>query len=364
LEAERRVARLAENQSVRGRRAADLAPERDRLTAEQATHAQNEAEAASEEERLLVRNEETREKRNGLQVTRTDKEGQLALVRVELETLHDSQRRAEVQNARAETRRAAAVEELLEQYGWSEADAIAQAPEVDLPENAASEANRLRREMRQMGEVNLGAIEAFDRLTQRHTELSLQAEDVEGGIAEINETIKELDRLTGSRFHDAFEQVNAAFGKTFAQLFPGGEAELRLLDPANALDSGVEIDVILPGKRKQNLELLSGGERSLSALAFLFALLRIKPTPLVVLDEVDAPLDGRNVERYVEMLKSESQAIQFLVITHNPVTIEAADIWFGVTMQEPGVSTLVPIRLAPSTLVEHVAEVVPAAFLH
>ncbi|HRK22641.1 MAG TPA: AAA family ATPase, partial [Fimbriimonadaceae bacterium] len=109
--------------------------------------------------------------------------------------------------------------------------------------------------------------------------------------------------------------------------------------------SGIEIDVTLPGKKQQRLELLSGGERSLCATAFLFSLLKVKPSPLVILDEVDAPLDGRNVERFVEMLKDFTETTQFILITHNPTTIEAAPVWIGVTMQEPGVSTLVPARM-------------------
>ncbi len=119
---------------------------------------------------------------------------------------------------------------------------------------------------------------------------------------------------------------------------------LGLTDQTDKLDSGVDLLVTLPGKRRQALNLLSGGERSLCAAAFLFALLTVKPSPLVVLDEVDAPLDGRNVERFIALLKS-FEAIQFIVITHNPTTIEAAPVWLGVSMQEPGISTLIPMRM-------------------
>jgi chromosome segregation protein len=141
----------------------------------------------------------------------------------------------------------------------------------------------------------------------------------------------------------------------FAKMFGGGEGEIDLLDPANVLDSGVEIKVTVPGKRRQRLELLSGGERALSATAFLFALLKVKPSPLVILDEVDAPLDGRNVERFVGVVREFTERSQFIVITHNAVTMEEADIWFGVTMQEPGVSTLVPVRVREKQMIEHMA---------
>jgi chromosome segregation protein len=141
----------------------------------------------------------------------------------------------------------------------------------------------------------------------------------------------------------------------FVKMFGGGEGEIELLDPNNVLDSGVEIKVTVPGKRRQRLELLSGGERALSATAFLFSLLRVKPSPLVILDEVDAPLDGRNVERFVGVVREFTGRSQFIVITHNAVTMEEADIWFGVTMQEPGVSTLVPVRVPDKHMIQHVA---------
>ena len=143
--------------------------------------------------------------------------------------------------------------------------------------------------------------------------------------------------LTGGIF-DIFVEV-------FQKLFPGGEGLLSLTLPEAILDTGIEIDITLPGKKRQRLELLSGGERSLCATAFLFSLLKVKPSPLVVLDEVDAPLDGRNVERYIEMLREFMGSTQFILVTHNPTTIEAAPVWLGVTMQEPGVSTLVPARM-------------------
>jgi len=179
-------------------------------------------------------------------------------------------------------------------------------------------------------------------------------------MEDLESSMQELDRLTRTRFLDTFAAVKVAFEREFALLFPGGTADLTLSDPADALESGVDIEVTLPRKRRQRLDLLSGGERSLSAVAFLFALLAVKPTPLVILDEVDAPLDGRNVERYIEGLRRFTDRSQFLIITHNPVTIEAADVWFGVTMNEPGVSTLIPFTVPRPEITE---PVVPAAFL-
>ena len=196
-----------------------------------------------------------------------------------------------------------------------------------------------------MGEVNLGAIEAFDRLDARLTELAAQRADVEAGIGSVEASIRELDKLTRDRFSETFAKVRDEFGAMFLRLFEGGEGVLALTDPDHILESGIDISVTLPGKRRQPLNLLSGGERSLCTVAFLFALLRVKPSPLVVLDEVDAPLDGRNVERFASALHDFTDRTQFIVITHNPSTIERAPVWLGVTMQD-GVSMLLPTRVS------------------
>jgi chromosome segregation protein len=185
---------------------------------------------------------------------------------------------------------------------------------------------------------------------ERWEELAGQREDILTGVREIESGIRELDVLTRKRFDETFERVRQAFEETFQKLFGGGEASLALVDGEESLDAGIEIQVTVPGKRRQRLELLSGGERAMSAIAFLFALLRVKPSPLVILDEIDAPLDGRNVERFVSLMRDSSSDSQFILITHNPVTIESADLWFGVTMQEPGVSSLVPYRVGASVV--------------
>jgi len=272
----------------------------------------------------------------------------------------DLAHQAELARAKADARRSAALQRLLEEYGFTQEDALREAPNLTLPDDAVVTVSRLRREIRGMGEVNLGAIEAYERLTERYGDLFSQREDVVEGKAEVEAGISELDRLTRDRFESTFEAVRVAFGETFARLFGGGEGDLRLSHPDDLLVTGVEVDVTVPGKKRQRLELLSGGERSMSAIAFLFALLKVKPSPLVVLDEVDAPLDGRNVERFIDILRDFTGTSQFMLITHNPVTIENAEIWFGVTMQEPGVSTLVPCRVPEPRVV---SEVVPNAFL-
>lgn len=263
-----------------------------------------------------------------------------AAARAHDEVAHES----ELQRARAEGKKGSLLQRLADDYAKTEDEALEEAKTAEVPADAATLVARLRREARSMGDVNLGAIEAYERLSTRHDELAGQQADLLASIEQLEQVVSELDKRTRHRFEETFVQVREAFQRIFLRLFDGGEADLSLTLPNNMLETGIEIDVTLPGKRKQRLELLSGGERSLCATAFLFALLQVRPSPLVVLDEVDAPLDGRNVERFVQLIR-EFANIQFIVITHNPTTIESAPIWLGVTMAEPGVSTLVPAKV-------------------
>jgi chromosome segregation protein len=258
----------------------------------------------------------------------------------------------ELARARADGRRTAAAQRLIEDFGITEQDAFGLAPATQVPDDAAQVAGRLRRELKSLGEVNLGAIEAYQRLTDRHDELRSQQEDILLGKAEVEASIRELDRLSRDRVRQAFGELQEAFRGTFRELFGGGEGELRFSQADDILESGIELDVTVPGKKRQPLELLSGGERAMVAMAFLFALLRVRPSPLVVLDEVDAALDGSNVERFVGVLRGLAERSQFILITHNAVTIEAAPLWFGVTMREPGVSAVVPFTMPAEPVVE------------
>ncbi|MBL8066445.1 MAG: AAA family ATPase, partial [Chthonomonadaceae bacterium] len=273
-------------------------------------------------------------------------------VRLSIAARESTVHKFELERARHEVQRASLIERLLDDYGLGETQALELARVQTLPKDAASEVAKHRREIRDIGDVNLGAIDAYERMSERHCELRGQLEDIESGAEDIRASIRELDSITTERFESTFELVKEAFSKTFRQLFEGGEGHVILVRGDADQDAGVDIVITLPGKRRQRLELLSGGERALAALAFLFALLAVKPSPLVVLDEVDAPLDGRNVERFVHLMREWSEKIQFILVTHNPMTIESADVWFGVTMQEPGVSTLIPYRLPDKSIVK------------
>lgn len=344
-EAERRLTSILEAEKLRERRSGSLEPERDRFRA-QLSQAEKDKEsfAAQLEATNLEQATALEAKKNHLaEAVKLAEEAKQA--HKNASSFSDTVHQAEIARAKADSKRTTATERLLEEYGITPEEALESAPNILLPDDAASAAAKFRREIKAMGDVNVGAIEAYERLTQRHEELTFQAEDILNGKVEIEAGIKELDRLTRERFLTTFEELRIQFAQMFQRIFNGGEGILELEDNANILDSGVEISVTIPGKKRQRLELLSGGERALSALAFLFALLKVKPSPLVILDEVDAPLDGRNVERFISMMREFSGQTQFILITHNPVTIESADVWFGVTMQEPGVSTVVPFKV-------------------
>ena len=204
---------------------------------------------------------------------------------------------------------------------------------------------RLRAKIDRLGPVNMMAIEQFDELEARHTFLSTQRKDLVDSIAQTSEAIKRIDETTRQRFAEAFAAINRNFQDTFSTLFGGGRAGLTLLDETDPLESGIEIIAQPPGKRLQSVQLLSGGEKALTAIALMFGMFKFKPSPFCVLDEIDAPLDDANIGRFVEMLRSMQQHTQFIVITHNRKTMEIADRLYGVTMEEPGISSIVGVRI-------------------
>ena len=203
----------------------------------------------------------------------------------------------------------------------------------------------LRASIDKLGPVNMMAIEQFDELETRHEFLTTQRKDLVDSIAATNEAISRIDETSKVRFREAFDAINLNFQQTFSTLFGGGHAGITLLDEADPLETGIDIVASPPGKRLQSVQLLSGGEKALTAVALMFAIFRYKPSPFCLLDEIDAPLDDANIGRFVEMLKGMLHHTQFILITHNRKTMEIADRLYGVTMEEPGVSRLISVRL-------------------
>lgn len=207
------------------------------------------------------------------------------------------------------------------------------------------EYKEVREKMDGMGAVNMMAVDEYTEAEQRFDFLSGQRQDLLDSIQDTAQAIEEIDSVCRKQFKEAFEAVNSGFTEAFVHLFGGGHGELRLLEGADESDAGVEIVAQPPGKKLQNVLLLSGGEKALTALALLIALFRYRPSPFCVLDEVDAPLDEANVDRFAAMVKDMSRQTQFIVITHSKRTMEVASMLYGVTMEEPGISKIVSVRL-------------------
>jgi chromosome segregation protein len=203
----------------------------------------------------------------------------------------------------------------------------------------------LRQRLEQMGPVNMMALDEYKETAERHGFLTTQRQDLIESIENTQETIKEIDQISRTKFDEALTKINENFGHVFARLFQGGQAFLRVSDEMNLDESGLDIVVSPPGKKLQNVLLLSGGEKALTALALLVGIFQFRPSPFCVLDEVDAPLDETNVGRFADLLQSLSHDTQFLIVTHSKRMMQGADMIYGVTMQEPGVSKVVSVRL-------------------
>ena len=222
------------------------------------------------------------------------------------------------------------------------------AEQYQKPENVAltqKRVNSLRNEIRELGSVNVDSIEEYKNLKDRYDFMSEQRLDLENTMSKLRKVISDMTQIMKEQFKEKFKVINKNFGEVFAELFGGGKAELTLEDEENILECGIEITVQPPGKKLQNMMLLSGGEKAFTAIALLFAILKINPAPFCVLDEIEAALDDVNVFRYADYLKKFTEHTQFLVITHRKGTMEAADSVYGVTMEESGISKLLSMKL-------------------
>jgi chromosome segregation protein len=237
------------------------------------------------------------------------------------------------------------LQKLAEEYETSFEGAKAKYGVPENPSKAERKVRSLKQQLEQLGDVNVGAIEEYQRLTERLTFLTTQEDDLLQAKQQLYKMIAQMVAEMGKRFADSFAMIREEFQDVFVKMFGGGRADLQLSDPDNLLNTGIEIVAQPPGKKLQQLSLLSGGERSLAALALLFAVLRIKPVPFCFLDEVDAALDEANLTRFTHYLQKFADQTQFIIITHRKHTMEGADVLYGITMQESGVSTLVSVKL-------------------
>lgn len=286
-----------------------------------------------------------REQRLNLQTTLEDLERELKELRRQYKQLVDILQDEEVKVNRLDVELENCLTHLREEYLLTYEAAKEQFPlQIEVSE-ARKKVKLIRLAIDELGTVNLGAIDEYERVSERYTFLTEQQSDLEEAKDTLFQVIDEMDDEMKKRFETTFTSIRSHFETVFQALFGGGRADLRLTDPDDLLNTGVEIVAQPPGKKLQNLSLLSGGERALTAIALLFSILKVRPVPFCVLDEVEAALDEANVFRFAQYLKNYSDETQFIVITHRKGTMEEADVLYGVTMQESGVSKLVSVRL-------------------
>ena len=251
---------------------------------------------------------------------------------------------AELRQTRFDTQTESLKDKLWEEFEMS----YAQAAEHEDPDFVLSKALRLSREykerLREIGDVNVGAIEEYKEVSERYTFLTAQRDDILKAMDELHKVISDMDRIIKARFKENFDTVVVNFEETFRDLFKGGHARLTLEDPENPLESAIEIEAQPPGKKLQNMNLLSGGEKTLTAIALMFAVLKSKPTPFCILDEIEAALDETNIDTVANYIRSFTGP-QFTLITHQKLTMEYADVLYGVTMPESGITQILSLKL-------------------
>ncbi|MDH6363835.1 chromosome segregation protein [Enterococcus sp. PF1-24] len=286
-----------------------------------------------------------KEQRQSLQEQVDALDQQLTAKNKQQKELLSKQTQMEVQKNRAEIQLDTALAYLQEEYNLTYEGALAQYPlTADLTE-AKREVRELKRQIEHLGPVNLNAIEQYQQVSERYEFLTSQRDDLLSAKDQLFETMAEMDEEVKHRFKEVFEAIRSKFQVIFPKMFGGGRAELRLTDPTDLLNTGIEIEAQPPGKKLQSLSLLSGGERALTAIALLFSIIQVRTVPFCVLDEVEAALDEANVARFGHYLSQFQSDTQFIVVTHRKGTMEAANVLYGVTMQESGVSKIVSVRL-------------------
>jgi len=366
---ERELVRLAqaagENASRREQAAAFLQAARSKKTELEAEAkdlavwlAETTSRRVADGEALAARERSVGEAREGITASEALARG----AREGLEGSREERQQAEIQLARLAADRDHVDQRCREELSLSvdeaqaEVEGAAKGEEQAAPLDEAaceSELGELRRKLQEVGPVNMMALEQFTELEGRYQFLSAQQKDLKGSIESLRETIRKINRTSRDKFLEAFEAVGANFNEVFRMLFGGGRAELRLEEGPDPLEAGLEVIAQPPGKRLQNISLLSGGEKAMAAIALLFAVFRYQPSPFCLMDEVDAALDEANVGRFCRMLEQYCHETQFIVVTHNPRSMEAADILYGVTMPEPGISRVVSMRLPEAVATVH-----------
>ena len=346
--------RLQEESAELDRREATLRQQESSITDETASMARQTEELVQQLEvlriekvRLENRQKELEQEWDSARNRVTAAEDHLRSARQTLQEMREERGKFEIDKARNDSDRQHLRETCLAEVNAQPEDLIAsEAVFMSGEELAIAEASyrEMKQRIENMGAVNMMALEEYNECEQRFTFLTRERDDLLQSIADTQQAIKELDQITREKFEQAFASINANFTSAFHTIFGGGTAEMRLTEPDSSGDAGIDIVASPPGKRLQNVLLLSGGEKAMTALALLIAIFRYQPSPFCILDEVDAPLDEANVGRFTRLIGDMSSSTQFIVVTHNRKTMETGSVLYGVTMQEPGVSKLVSVR--------------------
>ena len=287
---------------------------------------------------------EATRQRNEINGTLDDANSEYREIDDELTALLERKNAGEIKSAKLETQLESMKDRLWENFQMSYYQALNYRKEDFVMTGAVKENREIKARMAELGDVNIGAIDEYAKVSERYEFLTGQRADILSSLDDLNGIITDMDKVIKEKFKENFDKVAENFEEIFTELFGGGSAKLTLSDPDDPLEAEIDIEAQPPGKKLQNINLLSGGEKTMTAIAMMFAVLKTKPTPFCILDEVEASLDDSNIERFAEYLKKFDKT-QFTLVTHQKATMEYADVLYGVTMPEQGVSKLLSLKL-------------------
>src|SRR5260221_272999 len=324
-----------------------LVQEQEQLSVQTAEHQLQVESLRAEKRRLEARGIEMEREFEQTRVRSTQVDDALRMARQKLGDFREERSKHEIERARNDSEREHLRHSCIEELNAQPEDLIAESPALLSGEElrvADSQYHEMKARIEAMGPVNMMALEEYNECEQRFGFLARERDDLLQSIADTQQAITELDQVCKQKFEEAFAIINQHFATAFHTLFGGGTGEMRLSEPDSSGEPGIDVVAQPPGKRLQNVLLLSGGEKAMTALALLIAIFRYQPSPFCILDEVDAPLDEANVGRFTRLVGEMSGQTQFIIVTHNRKTMETGSVLYGVTMQEPGVSKLVSVR--------------------
>jgi chromosome segregation protein len=324
-----------------------LVKEQEQLASQIAEHQKQVESLRAEKLRLEALGAEMEKEFDSTRVHSTQVDDSLRMARQKLGDFREERSKLEIERARNESEREHLRQSCIEELNAQPEDLIAEFPALLSGEElrtSDAQYHELKTRIESMGPINMMALEEYNECEQRFDFLGRERADLVQSITDTQQAIAELDVVCKTKFEEAFNIINGNFATAFHTLFGGGTGEMRLSEPDSSGEPGIDVVAQPPGKRLQNVLLLSGGEKAMTALALLIAIFRYQPSPFCILDEVDAPLDEANVGRFTKLVSEMSVGTQFIVVTHNRRTMEMASVLYGVTMQEPGVSKLVSVR--------------------